>query len=276
MFWPVIGSIAAGSVAGSLGSLLGLGGGFLLVPFFQFALGLPFEYATGLSLVTVVGTSMAVSSAPEARPLQNVRLATVLQVLTVAGAATGAALYREGIVDELASQRIFGVAAVMVALVMIRRLDRRNILPADVIDVGALGGRFRDVETGADVSYRVRRLPAAFGASFVAGIVSSLAGIGGGVVVVPALNSWCGVPLRVAASTSTFMLGVTAIPGVLAKFPFDDVSAPALAAGGVLGVLAGSRIGSWMGARAGVRGLKILLAAILLGFGGRYLAWGWW
>jgi uncharacterized membrane protein YfcA len=59
-------------------------------------------------------------------------------------------------------------------------------------------------------------------------------------VIVPALNSWCGVPLRVAAATSAIVIGVTAIPGVLAKFPFQDVSMTELAAVGVLGVLIGS------------------------------------
>jgi uncharacterized membrane protein YfcA len=271
---PVLASIAAGAVAGGLGSLLGLGGGFLLVPFFQFALGLPFDYATGLSLVTIVGTSMAVSSRPDIRTLLNVRLATVLQVLTVAGAATGAWLHREAIVGEVASQRVFGVAALAVAFVMLRRLDRRNVITDPVTDTGALGGRFHDADLCCEVAYRVRRLPAACGASFVAGVVSSLAGIGGGMVVVPALNSWCGVPLRVAAATSTLMLGVTALPGVLAKFPFAEANAPALAAGGVLGVIAGARLGLWMSVRSPVRWLKILLAAILTTLAMRYLFWG--
>jgi uncharacterized membrane protein YfcA len=273
VLWPVLGSLAAGVAAGGLGSLLGLGGGFLLVPFFQFVLGLPFAYATGLSLISVVGTSIAVSTSPRAAALQNVRLATVLQVLTVAGAATGAALHREQIVDAVASQRVFGVASIAVALVMLFRLDRRNVIPDESVDVGSFGGRFHDVESGAGVSYRLRRLPAALGASFVAGIVSSLAGIGGGVLVVPALNSWCGVPLRVAAATSTFMLGVTALPGVLAKFPFHDPSAPPLAAAAVLGVVGGSRLGLWVGARSPVRTLKIVLAIIMLSIAARYL-WG--
>ena len=271
MLWIVAGSLAAGAVAGSLGSLLGLGGGFLLVPYFQLVLGLPFADATGLSLLTIVGTSMAVTTMPASRSLQNVRLATVLQVLTVVGAATGAALHREQLVGEVASQRVFGAAAVFVAIVMLVRLDRRNVLAGDIVEVGAFGGRFHDVETGAEVSYRLRRAPVAFSASYLAGVVSSLAGIGGGVIVVPALNSWCGVPLRVAAATSTFMLGVTAIPGVLAKFPFHDPMAPVLAAAGVIGVVAGSRVGQWIGVRAPVRGLKVLLAVIMLVLAAQYL-----
>jgi uncharacterized membrane protein YfcA len=222
----------------------------------------------------VVGTSIAVSTSPEAAPLQNVRLATWLQVFTVTGASAGAFLHTSGLVGERASQVVFGLASMTVAVVVLQRLDRRNVLPGDAPDVGAFGGRFVDADTGERVSYRVRRMPAALSASLVAGIVSSLTGIGGGAVVVPALNSWCGVPLRVAAATSTFMLGVTAIPGVLAKFPFDDPLAPALAAAGVLGVVGGARLGLWIGGRSPVRGLKILLAGILIALGARYLVAG--
>ena len=47
-------------------------------------------------------------------------------------------------------------------------------------------------------------------ASLVAGNVSGLLGIGGGIVKVPVLVAWCGVPMRAATLTSAFMLGVTA------------------------------------------------------------------
>ena len=87
----------------------------------------------------------------------------------------------------------------------------------------------------------------------------------------PALNSWCGVPLRVAAATSAIVIGVTAIPGVLSKFPFADVFATELAAVGVLGVLLGSKAGLWLSPRAPVRTLKLVLAVILIVLGARYL-----
>ena len=45
--------------------------------------------------------------------------------------------------------------------------------------------------------------------------MSSLLGIGGGVIKVPVLNAWCGMPLRAAAATSAFMIGVTATAGAI-------------------------------------------------------------
>ena len=49
-------------------------------------------------------------------------------------------------------------------------------------------------ESGAVVTYRVKRVPVALVASFLAGNVSSLLGIGGGIIKVPVLNAWCGIP----------------------------------------------------------------------------------
>ena len=54
-----------------------------------------------------------------------------------------------------------------------------------------------------------------FGAGAVAGSLGALLDIGGGVIKVPALNAWCGVPLRAAAGTSAFMIGVTATRGAI-------------------------------------------------------------
>jgi len=271
VFSSLLLTMAAGTLAGTFGSVFGLGGGFLLVPFFELMLGLPFVTATGLSLMTIVGNSVSVSAAPEGRELVNTRLAMVLQILTVAGAVAGTTLLHYDLVSDRFSKRVFGVVAIFGAAAMLARLNKRNVITEHVEDVGELGGRVPDGDTGQLVAYHLRRVPLAMSASFIAGIVSSLAGIGGGVVIVPALNSWCGVPLRVAAATSAIVIGVTAIPGVLSKFPFADVSATELAAVGVLGVLVGSKVGLWLSPRAPVRTLKLVLATILVVLGARYL-----
>jgi uncharacterized membrane protein YfcA len=120
-----------------------------------------------------------------------------------------------------------------------------------------------DPDTDAMVAYRVKRLPLALGVAGGAGVISTLTGIGGGVLIVPALNSWCGVPMRVAAATSAVILGVTAIPGVADNFARGYLVRPTLTAAAVLGVLAGSRAGFWIGTRVKVRSLKILMAVVL-------------
>ena len=113
------------------------------------------------------------------------------------------------------------------------------------------------------MEYRVRRLPLAMGISFVAGSVSSLLGLGGGVIKVPALNAWCGVPLRAAAATSAFMIGVTATAGAVIYYGRGEIVGW-MAAATVLGVLAGSKTGFTLSLRARAKWLKLALAVVLL------------
>jgi uncharacterized membrane protein YfcA len=156
---------------------------------------------------------------------------------------------------------LFAIVTAGIAAMTISRLERRNVLEAEA-DIGALGGRFYDEDTGREVSYRVKRLPVALLASLLAGSVSGALGIGGGILKVPVLNAWCGVPMRAAAATSALMIGVTAVSSVPLQYARGYVTPP-LAAAAVLGVLAGSRGGFWFGGKARVRSLKLLMACVL-------------
>jgi uncharacterized membrane protein YfcA len=113
------------------------------------------------------------------------------------------------------------------------------------------------------VTYRVKRMPVALLSSFAAGNVSALLGLGGGVLKVPALNAWCGIPMRAAAATSAFMIGVTATGGAIIYYGRGDL--PVLAAApAVLGVQLGSWAGVGFADRLPAKWLKVLLVVVLL------------
>ena len=251
---------AAGTVAGSLGALLGLGGGVFLVPFLNLVLGFPFSVAAAISLTTVIATSSTVSAGKAGKQLINMKLGMLLEVATAAGSFLGGVTAQ--FVSQSSLQRLFGFVAVIVALIMLSRLRRRNVILDPAADPGVLGGRYHEAESGGTITYRVRRLPLAIAASFVAGNVSSLLGIGGGIIKVPVLNAWCGIPLRAAAATSAFMIGVTATAGATIYYGHGQLE-PALAAAAVLGVQLGSWGGMRFGAAASAKWLKILMAAVL-------------
>jgi len=250
----------AGIISGGLGALLGLGGGIFLVPFLNLAMKFPFQAAAAISLTTVIATSSSVSAGRAGKQLINIKLGMLLEVATAAGSLLGAvtAMY----LAPSTVQRLFGAATIAVSVVMLTRLNRRNVLDAST-DPGLLGGRFFDDESGKDVAYRVKRVPLALGASFVAGNLSSLLGIGGGFIKVPVLNAWCGVPMRAAAATSAFMIGVTATSGAVIYYGQGRLE-PALAAVAVIGVQLGSIGGMRFGSKASVKWLKILMAVVLL------------
>jgi uncharacterized protein len=251
---------AAGTVAGGLGALLGLGGGVFLVPFLNLVLGFPFTAAAAISLTTVIATSSTVSAGRAGKQLINMKLGMLLEVATAAGSFLGGVTAQ--FVSQSVLQRLFGFVAVLVALIMLSRLRRRNVILDPAADPGVLGGRYHEVESGCTVTYRVKRLPLAVAASFIAGNVSSLLGIGGGIIKVPVLNAWCGVPLRAAAATSAFMIGVTATAGATIYYGHGQLE-PALAAAACLGVQIGSWGGMKFGAAASAKWLKILMAAVL-------------
>ena len=250
----------AGAVSGGLGALLGIGGGIFLVPFLNLVLNLPFTAAAAISLTTVIATSSAVSAGRTGKQLINLRLGMLLEVATVAGSLLGGVTAQ--FLAQSTLQKLFGIVAAVVAIVMVSRIGRRNVILDPSANPGVLGGRFYDEESGGVVTYRVKRLPVALFASFLAGDVSSLLGIGGGVIKVPALNAWCGVPLRAAAATSALMIGVTATGGAVIYYGRGQLM-PSLAAAAVLGVQVGSWSGLRIGDRASVNWLKLLMAAVL-------------
>jgi hypothetical protein len=259
----ILGTLALGALAGVTGTLLGLGGGVFLVPFLVLIVGLPFHQAAAISLVTVIATSSAVSAARAGRHLINLRLGIVLEVATAAGGLGG------GLTAQMLSastlQRLFALAAFAVGAITLARMRRPAEPPLDV-DPGVLGGRYVDEHLGHEVTYRPRHLPVAIGASFIAGNVSTLLGLGGGFIKVPVLAAWCGVPLRAAAATSAFMIGVTATSGAVVYYGHGAMI-PELAAAAVIGVELGSAGGLRIGGRIATQWLEGLLAVVLVGAG---------
>jgi hypothetical protein len=251
----------AGTVAGGLGALLGLGGGIFLVPFLNLGFNFPITTAAAISLTTVIATSSSVSAGRTGKQLINLRLGMLLEVATAAGSLLGGVTAQ--VLAQSILQRLFGIVAMVVALIMLTRLKRRNVILDPLVDPGVLGGRYFEEESNATVIYRVKRLPVAVIASFVAGNVSSLLGIGGGIIKVPILNAWCGVPLRAAAATSAFMIGVTATAGAMIYYGRGQI-VPVLAAAAVLGVQLGSWGGMRFGRLASAMWLKLLMAGVLL------------
>jgi uncharacterized membrane protein YfcA len=252
--------VGAGAVAGTLGALLGVGGGVFLVPFLNAALGLPFDVASGVGLMTVIATSSVVSAGTAGRRPVNLRLGMLLQIASSAGGLVG------GVYVARLPHRVlyvmFATVTAGIAAIMMSRLDRRNVILDGRVDPGPFGGRYFEQESRQEVVYRTRNLPVALAVSLAGGSVSGLLGIGGGILQVPALNAWCGVPLRVAAATSAVMIGVTAVASAPIYYARGDI-VPPLAAAAVIGVLIGSRFGFWFGDRARAKWLKILMAGVL-------------
>ena len=194
--------------AGLLGSLLGLGGGLILIPVLTLVLKVDIRYAVGASIVSVIATSSGAAAAYVRDGLANLRVAMFLELATVAGALTGALL--AGLVGGRALYFLFGAVMAYSALAMLRKLredggPRMEPPPDALADRLALHGSYYDASTEREVTYRVHRPLAGLGLMYLAGTVSGLLGIGSGALKVPAMDLAMGLPIKVSTATSNFL-----------------------------------------------------------------------
>ncbi len=274
--------LAGGFAAGLFGSLLGLGGGILIVPLLTLGFGVPLRGAVAVSLVSVIVTSSAGAGVYLQRHVANLRLGMVLELFTASGALIG------GLVAfMLPVQALEGLFAALMAWVAISMIHRRDPprpasavpvpLPADGDEPPLPDAAVPEVsaETRADVArpsftdrlggdgYRVRHLPVGMAGSVGAGVVSALLGVGGGIIKVPLMHLVLGVPLRVATATSNMMIGVTATSSAVIYLLRDEID-PFVAGPTAVGVFLGASLGSRIAHRIDVRVLRWLFVLMLV------------
>lgn len=263
--------LVGGVAAGAFGSLLGLGGGLLIVPLLTLGFGLPLREAVGVSLVCVIVTSSASASVYLQRRQANLRLGMVLELFTGIGAVIGGAV--AFLVDEHVLAALFAALLLYVALTMARGA-RRSVVPLPPDEWSPTTDEQLEPDDdaatvdpdAASLGLRpdaVRRLPAAAAASVGAGVASALLGIGGGLVKVPLMHLTLGVPLRIATATSNLMVGITASTSAIVYLLRGGIDAYA-AGPTAVGVFVGASLGSRLGHRLDLRILRLLFVAVLL------------
>jgi uncharacterized membrane protein YfcA len=244
---------------GILGSMLGIGGGVLLIPLLTGLFGIPIKNAIGASIVSVIATSSAAGAVYVGHDLSHTRLAMILEIATTLGALAG------GITAVFISPNLLeGIfAAVLLYVVFsMRRLPHEE---GQAHATGMLDTRYIDPANGQEVVYGVQRLPFGMAASFLAGNVSGLLGIGGGIIKVPIMSLVMRMPMRAAIATSNFMIGVTAATSAVIYYQRGFID-PQIAIPTALGVLAGAQIGARIGGRVRSQRLKQVFQGLLLIF----------
>lgn len=257
-------SLALGLAAASaaiLGSMLGLGGGVFIVPLFTLYLGVDPKIAVGASAIAVVTNSVVGSSNHLRNGLTNIRLSMLLQISTAIGAIAGAAIAIW--VDASFLKVVLGLILVYSAVSMLR--NRKLAYPNSELiepDPLMLGASYHDPTSGDDVRYIPRRVPVGMSISTGAGVLSGMLGIGGGVIQVPMMNLVMKMPVKAAAGTSSFMVGMTAV-ATAAIFYSDGKIDPQVAVPAMLGVFVGSSLGSTLTRRLKTDRLILLFFIIL-------------
>jgi uncharacterized membrane protein YfcA len=242
-----------GLLAGLASGLLGVGGGFLIVPLQTMWAGTDQHRATGTSLAAILPIATvgaAIYYLGGRTPQVDLPVAASL----VAGGAVGAVL--GGIAGQRISERgLRAFVAVLLAVVGLK----------DVYDAAAGSGATLHVATAVDLGIGQYAVLVVLGV--VIGVMSGLAGLGGGVFIVPLLVIGFGISQRIAQGTSLIAILPIAAIGALIHHSNGEVdvrAAGVIALAGVPAAVAGALLALWVPQRAllGLFGAFLLVAAV--------------
>ncbi|MCU6790676.1 sulfite exporter TauE/SafE family protein [Paenibacillus sp. WQ 127069] len=236
LFYTVVGLLAA-----TLGSLVGLGGGIVIVPALIY-LG-PYFVGQEISVSTAVGTSLAVliftafSSTWAFHKQRKVDFRSGWLYFLTCGPGAMLGSYMTQFVDAKSFQLAFGIFMLVMAILLIIK-DRLKPLSLK----WPIQRTYTDAE-GLVHSYGYGVLPA-LSIGLLVGIISGLFGIGGGSLFVPAMMILFRYPPHVATATSMFVIFLSSIMGTVTHLSLGEVDGWM-----VLGLAPSALVGGWLGAK---------------------------
>ncbi len=241
LIWLFLGALGIGFVS----AISGIGGGSLIVPFMVLVLGFNIKVAVATSLIAIIITSSIASSEYMRENMVDIKTALTLEPITTIGAILGAT-----ITASISPQTIkigLGFILLYVSLSMLYKvINSKN------------HGQTRSFG-------KVSKLgkPLALTASFFAGILSGMFGIGGGVLKVPIMTGLLGLPIKTAIATSSFMVGLTATGGSIV-YVIHAIPDPAAVTALALGIIPGAYSGAKRLEKLKPRTVRLIFALILL------------
>ncbi|NQV39811.1 MAG: sulfite exporter TauE/SafE family protein [Nitrosopumilus sp.] len=230
--------IPLGFAAGLLGSMIGLGGGIIIVPILTF-LGFPPTAAASNSLFAALSNATASTISYSKQKRIKYSLGIKLGLLSIPGTILGAIISTDVAPDIF--KILFGFVLIASAAYIFLR---------------------KKIET-KEKTISKQMMIFAIGASFFAGIISSFFGIGGGIIFVPLMVVGMGMAMKKAAPTSQMILLFASLSGVIVH---SLLGHPDFLQAGMLSI--GSFIGGLVGARLSIdikeRYLQILVTLVIL------------
>ncbi|MBM4354252.1 MAG: sulfite exporter TauE/SafE family protein [Deltaproteobacteria bacterium] len=262
--WPLVWLVPLGFVVGAFSTVVGVGGGFILVPILLFLY--PEENpaiitSIGLAVNFCTATAGSITYARMGRV--DFRSGLLLAAVSLPGAMVGA--YVTDFIPRRSFDGMFGVVLVLVAvLLFLSRENGRGGLPTAARPGTVMRRVVEKDGTVHQYSYNAR-----VGApmSFVIGFVSAIFGLGGGVVQVPAMVRFLNFPVHVATATSHLMVALMSLSATLVHFSTGSFThgfrrTAMLAIGVLLGAPLGARLSSKVKGGLILRALAVALAVV--------------
>jgi len=249
---------------GIISAMIGVGGGFLIVPSLVLLFNLPFQQAAGTSLAMIVFTAVSSTLAYVRQRRIDYGLGLLLTLGSVPGGVVGAAL-----TQFIAGKALSAAFGVFLSSASLRMVFSKGSPTKETKPI-AKGWR-RSLVDAAEHKFEYAVNPLrGLGLGFLGGLVSGLFGVGGGVVMVPAMRLILGVPMHLAVATSMFIMIFTSLSGVLTHLTLGNVL-PEYVLYLALGVIIGTQIGAFMAWKTRERRLQMVFGSFMLLIGVRML-----
>ena len=253
----------------------GVGGGVLFVPIVAALFPFHLDFVRGAGLLVALSGALAAGPSLLERGLANLRLALAPALLASAGSIIGAFVglsLPEAIVQTALGVTILAICAVMA---LVKKSEFPHVpAPDRLARILELSGVFVDGSTGRRHEWHAHRTPLALALFVAIGIVAGMFGLGAGWANVPALNLIMGVPLKVAAGTSSFVIS----PAAALVYLNEGALLPMVAAPSMAGMMLGSVLGARLLHVVSATAVRRLVLSLMLFAGVRTLAkgMGWW
>jgi uncharacterized membrane protein YfcA len=177
--------------AGLLGSLVGLGGGIIIVPILTLVYHIDIRLAIGASLLSVIATSSGAAVAYVRERLTNLRAGMFLEIGTTLGAISGAYLITR--VSDRALFILFAVVLVYSSSILLRKKPKNELLTVShdkIANSLDLHGSYYDNNQNKEIIYKIKGTKLGLFLMYIAGLISALLGVGSGSGSDQQLHDW--------------------------------------------------------------------------------------
>jgi uncharacterized membrane protein YfcA len=235
-----------GLFIGTVGTLIGAGGGFILVPILllihpEFS---P-ETVTAISMAIVATNSLSGSFAYVRAKKVDYKAGLLFATFTIPGSIIG--VYATKYISKELFHFVFGVLLIGLSIyLLLKRAKKQTTEPT--ISNKKLTKHTLTTKEGKTYTYSYDWRLGAF-LSSVVGFISPVLGIGGGIVHVPALSEWLKFPVHIATATSHFILAIMASVSVVVHIidgNYHSTYILTLVLSIISGVIPGAQLGAYL------------------------------
>ncbi len=269
--------IFIGFCIGTIGTLIGAGGGFILVPLLILsAPNLSPDSITAISMGVVACNAISGSIAYMKSKRVDFKAGIIFAICTIPGSILGVLTTK--VIPRDIFNIIFGFVLVGLAIFLFSKGGKKSSNHQNLIVRKNWVVRHLTDKWGVNYDYSYN-LQLGMLISLFVGYFSPLLGIGGGIIHVPAMSEWLLFPVHIATATSHFILAVMASVSVVTHIfqgSYDDPMVRKMVIFLAIGVIPGAQLGAFLSRRIkgkiiikslavclGIVGIRILLSAVL-------------